>query len=156
VLVAIAAFVYLADLITKIAVVADLEPEGKHIEVLGEWLQIRVIRNAGAAFGMGQGMTILFTAIAAIVVAVIVRLARKLYSLPWAIALGMLLGGAFGNLTDRILRSPGGLQGHVVDFVAPKYFAVFNVADSAIVCGGILIVLLSFRGLNPDGTRQTG
>jgi signal peptidase II len=86
------------------------------------------------------------------VIVVIARLARKLYSLPWAIALGMLLGGALGNLTDRIFRSPGIFQGEVVDFIAPKGFAVFNLADSAIVCGGILIVLLSFRGLDPDGT----
>ena len=83
---------------------------------------------------------------------VIVRLARKLYSLPWAIALGLLLGGALGNLTDRVFRAPGVFQGEVVDFIAPKGFAVFNLADSAIVCGGILIVLLSFRGLDPDGT----
>jgi hypothetical protein len=89
---------------------------------------------------------------AAAVIVVIARLARKLYSLPWAIALGLLLGGALGNLTDRIFRSPGVFKGAVVDFIAPKHFAVFNLADSAIVCGGVLIVLLSFRGLDPDGT----
>lgn len=97
-------------------------------------------------------MTIVFTVIAVTVVVVIARIARKLHSVPWAIALGLLLGGAFGNLTDRIFRAPGFLQGHVVDFIAPTHFAVFNLADSAIVCGGILIVLLSFRGLDPDGT----
>ncbi|BBJ44470.1 hypothetical protein SSPO_071880 [Streptomyces antimycoticus] len=97
-------------------------------------------------------MTIVFTVIAVGVIVVIARLARKLHSLPWAIALGLLLGGAFGNLTDRIFRAPGDFQGAVVDFIAPSHFAVFNLADSAIVCGGFLIVILSFRGLDPDGT----
>ncbi len=101
---------------------------------------------------MGEALTVIFTAIAAAVILVIARISRKLYSMPWAIALGLLLGGAFGNLTDRIFRSPGIFEGEVVDFIAPKHFAVFNLADSAIVCGGILIVLLSFRGLDPDGT----
>lgn len=94
----------------------------------------------------------IFTVIAATVIVVIARLARKLYSLPWAVALGLLLGGALGNLTDRIFRSPGVFKGAVVDFIAPAHFAVFNLADSAIVCGGILIVILSFKGLDPDGT----
>ena len=96
--------------------------------------------------------TVVFTLIALTVIAVIARLARKLYSLPWAFALGLLLGGALGNLTDRIFRTPGIFRGEVVDFIAPAHFAVFNLADSAIVCGGILIVLLSFRGLDPDGS----
>ncbi|MFF4752831.1 signal peptidase II [Streptomyces sp. NPDC002514] len=151
VLFAVAVFAYALDLVSKMIVVAKLEHHPP-IEVIGDWLEFNAIRNAGAAFGIGQAFTIIFTVIAAAVVVVIVRLARKLYSLPWAIALGLLLGGAFGNLTDRIFRSPGVFKGEVVDFIAPKGFAVFNLADSAIVCGGILIVLLSFRGLDPDGT----
>lgn len=151
VLTAVAAFAYLLDLGSKLAVVEKLEHHAP-IEVIGTWLQLEVIRNRGAAFGMGEAMTIVFTVIAAAVIVVIARLARKLYSLPWAIALGMLLGGAFGNLTDRVFRTPGDLQGAVVDFIAPAHFAVFNLADSAIVCGGFLIVILSFRGLDPDGT----
>lgn len=151
VLVAVAGFAYLLDLCSKLAVVAKLEHHAP-VELIGTWLQLEVIRNRGAAFGIGEAMTIVFTVIAAGVIVVIARLARKLYSLPWAIALGMLLGGAFGNLTDRIFRAPGHLQGAVVDFIAPAHFAVFNLADSAIVCGGFLIVILSFRGLDPDGT----
>lgn len=151
VLFAVAVFAYALDLVSKMIVVAKLEHHPP-IKVIGDWLELNAIRNAGAAFGIGQAFTIIFTVIAAAVVVVIVRLARKLYSLPWAIALGLLLGGAFGNLTDRIFRSPGVFKGEVVDFIAPKGFAVFNLADSAIVCGGILIVLLSFRGLDPDGT----
>ncbi|MDL5201037.1 signal peptidase II [Streptomyces sp. ALI-76-A] len=151
VLFAVAAFAYALDLVSKMIVVAKLEHHAP-VEIIGDWLRFEAIRNAGAAFGFGEAFTVIFTVIAAAVIVVIVRLARKLYSLPWAIALGMLLGGALGNLTDRIFRSPGVFEGAVVDFIAPKHFAVFNLADSAIVCGGILIVLLSFKGLDPDGT----
>ncbi|MFI9765562.1 signal peptidase II [Streptomyces sp. NPDC052415] len=151
VLFAVAAVAYALDLISKMIVVAKLEHH-EPVEIIGDWLRFEAIRNAGAAFGFGEAFTVIFTVIAAAVIVVIARLARKLYSLPWAIALGMLLGGALGNLTDRIFRSPGVFEGAVVDFIAPKHFAVFNLADSAIVCGGILIVLLSFKGLDPDGT----
>ncbi|GAA3132499.1 signal peptidase II [Streptomyces rectiviolaceus] len=148
---AVAVLAYALDLTTKMIVVAKLEHH-EPIEIIGDWLQFNAIRNAGAAFGMGEAFTVIFTCIAAAVIVVIARLARKLYSMPWAIALGMLLGGALGNLTDRIFRAPGVFEGAVVDFIAPKGFAVFNLADSAIVCGGFLIVILSFRGLDPDGT----
>jgi signal peptidase II len=151
VLIAVAAFAYALDLISKMIVVAKLEHH-EPVEIIGDWLRFEAVRNAGAAFGIGEAFTVIFTVIAAAVIVVIARLARKLYSLPWAIALGLLLGGALGNLTDRLFRSPGVFEGAVVDFIAPKGFAVFNLADSAIVCGGILIVLLSFRGLDPDGT----
>ncbi len=151
VLFAVATLAYALDLVSKMIVVAKLEHH-KPIEIIGDWLRFEAIRNPGAAFGFGEAFTIIFTLIAAAVIIVIIRLARKLYSLPWAVALGLLLGGALGNLTDRIFRSPGVFEGAVVDFIAPKGFAVFNLADSAIVCGGILIVLLSFRGLDPDGT----
>ncbi|MFF0788473.1 signal peptidase II [Streptomyces spiralis] len=151
VLFSVAAFAYALDLISKLIVVAKLENHAP-VRILGDWLRLEAIRNAGAAFSFGEAYTVIFTVIAAAVIVVITRLARKLYSLPWAIALGLLLGGALGNLTDRIFRAPGVFEGAVVDFIAPKHFAVFNLADSAIVCGGILIVLLSFRGLDPDGT----
>ncbi|MGW2083821.1 signal peptidase II [Streptomyces sp. NPDC001880] len=151
VLFAVAVCAYLLDLISKMIVVAKLEHH-EPVEIIGDWLQLSVIRNSGAAFGIGEAYTVIFTCIAAGVIVVITRLARKLYSLPWAIALGLMLGGALGNLTDRIFRAPGAFQGAVVDFIAPAHFAVFNLADSAIVCGGILVVILSFKGLDPDGT----
>ncbi|MFP8963275.1 signal peptidase II [Streptomyces nanhaiensis] len=147
----VAAVAYALDLISKIIVVEKLEGHDP-IELIGTWLRFQAVRNPGAAFGIGEALTVVFTVIAAAVIVVIARIARKLYSTPWAIALGLLLGGALGNLTDRVFRSPGVFQGHVVDFIAPAHFAVFNLADSAIVCGGVLIVLLSFRGLDPDGT----
>ncbi|PVC97639.1 signal peptidase II [Streptomyces sp. CS090A] len=150
-LVVVAIVAYLLDLVSKLIVVAKLEHQPP-IDIIGDWLQFRALRNPGAAFGFGEAFTVIFTIIAAGVIVVVIRLARKLYSLPWAIALGLLLGGALGNLTDRIFRAPGVFEGAVVDFIAPKHFAVFNLADSAIVCGGILIVILSFKGLDPDGT----
>ncbi|NJP67334.1 signal peptidase II [Streptomyces sp. ventii] len=151
VLAAVAVTAFVLDLITKIWTVEWLEGR-EPVQIVGEWLQFEAVRNSGAAFGMGQALTVVFTCIATVVVIVILRLARKLYSAPWAVALGLLLGGALGNLADRVFRAPGVFQGAVVDFISPKHFAVFNLADSAIVCGGILIVLLSFRGLDPDGT----
>lgn len=153
VLAAVAALAYALDLASKLTVVAKLEHHAP-VQVAGSLLQLDVIRNKGAAFGIGEALTILLTVIAAVVIVVIARLARKLYSAPWAVALGLLLGGAFGNLTDRVFRTPGVFRGAVVDFIAPAHFAVFNLADSAIVCGGILIVFLSFRGLDPDGTQH--
>ncbi|MFD6532219.1 signal peptidase II [Streptomyces sp. NPDC060184] len=147
----VAVVAYLLDLISKTLVVAKLEHHDS-VEIIGDWLKLEAVRNPGAAFSMGEAFTVVFTVIAAAVIVVIIRLARKLRSLPWAIALGLLLGGALGNLTDRLFRAPGVFKGAVVDFISPAHFAVFNLADSAIVCGGILIVLLSFRGLDPDGT----
>ncbi|MET8698865.1 signal peptidase II [Kitasatospora sp. NPDC058032] len=151
VLMAVALLAFLIDLSSKLLVVARLENHAA-IKVIGDVVTFQVIRNSGAAFGMGQALTVVFTVIASSVIVVIWRIARRLYSLPWAIALGLLLGGALGNLTDRLFRSPDVFRGHVVDFISVQHFAVFNLADSAIVCGGILVVLLSFRGSNPDGT----
>jgi signal peptidase II len=88
------------------------------------------------------------------VVAVIARTARTLRSTPWAVALGLLLGGAVGNLTDRIVRSPGVLRGRVVDFLELPHWPVFNVADMGITCAAVLIALLTLRGETPDGERR--
>ncbi|GCD41318.1 signal peptidase II [Streptomyces paromomycinus] len=148
-LLAVAGAAYLLDLGSKVAVVAELEHRAP-VKVFGDWLELRVLRNSGAAFGIGEATTILFTLIAVAVTLVIVRLARKLYSAPWAVALGLLLGGGLGNLTDRLFRTPGDLQGAVVDFLHIRGFSVMNFADCAIVCGGVLIVLFSFLGWELD------
>jgi signal peptidase II len=80
--------------------------------------------------------------------------ARRLGSSAWALSLGLLLGGALGNLTDRVFRSPGPGRGAVVDWIDFRIWPVFNLADSGIVVGGLLAVLLSFRGVELDGTRK--
>ncbi|WP_405084630.1 signal peptidase II [Microbispora sp. NBC_01389] len=155
-LVVVATVIYALDQVSKFLVVRFLEHE-EPLTVVPGALVLTVIRNAGAAFSIGTGMTIVFTVIALTVVVAIVRTARQLRSLPWAITLGLLLGGAVGNLTDRIFRSPAPFQGHVVDFIQAfpvTRFPVFNVADSAIVCGGALAVFLAWRGYQIDGTRQ--
>ncbi|WP_342769347.1 signal peptidase II [Sphaerisporangium album] len=153
-LVVVAVLVYVLDLISKTIVVRELEGKDP-LRLVGDLLQLRVIRNSGAAFSIGTGMTVVFTVIALGVVIAILRTARRLRSVPWAITLGLLLGGALGNLTDRLFRAPAPLQGHVVDWIEafPGRFPVFNVADSAIVCGGILAVLLAWRGHQLDGSR---
>ncbi len=151
VLVAVAALVYAADVISKVIVVATLR-ENVPVRVIGSLLQLDYLRNPGAAFSLGaDGYTVVFTLIAAAVIAAILRMARTLASRRWAVALGLLLGGALGNLTDRIVRSPGPLRGWVVDLIQLPHWPVFNLADSAICCGGALMVLLTVMGLHPDG-----
>ena len=153
VLCAVAVFVLAADILTKALVVAHLRP-GEPVHVIGTVLEFNLLRNPGAAFSVGTGDTIVFTAIALAVIIYIARTARRLHSTAWAIALGLLLGGACGNLTDRIFRSPGLVRGEVVDFIeVTRYWPVFNLADSSIVCGGILTVLLALLGYHLDGTR---
>jgi signal peptidase II len=154
VLACVAAFVLAADAISKAIVVAHLRPE-QPVHVLGNIFELWLTRNPGAAFSVGTGETIVFTLIAIGVIVYIVRAARRLHSLGWAIALGLLLGGAAGNLGDRIFRAPGLFRGEVVDWigVVPRYYPIFNLADSAIVCGGILMVILAMRGYHLDGTR---
>ena len=134
--------------------VAELEGR-RTVELLGGQLLLRVSRNPGAAFSFAEGATLLFTAVAVAVIVVIVRTARRLGSTAWALSLGLLLGGATGNLVDRLLRSPGPGRGAVVDFIDFQVWPSFNLADSAIVCGGLLAVLLSVRGVDFDGRRRT-
>jgi signal peptidase II len=145
------------DLVSKLVVVATIEP-GEDIRLLGGALYLTQLRNVGAAFSFAEGATVLFSLIAAAVAVVIIRTARRLYSTGWAVTLGLVLGGALGNLIDRIFRDPGFLRGGVVDFLSVfgpdgSVWPVFNVADSAIVCGGILGVILALRGIEFDGTR---
>jgi signal peptidase II len=99
-------------------------------------------------------MTIVVTLLAVGVIIFIVRTSRRLHSAAWAVTLGLLLGGAAGNLSDRLLRSPGVFRGEVVDWLQLPHWPVFNVADSCIVCGGVLAVLLAIRGIRLDGTRD--
>lgn len=145
-LLAIAAAILTLDQLSKVWAVEALE-SGQAVQVLGELLQLRLVRNPGAAFSMFTDMTVVLTVIAITVVVVIGWVSRKVTSLAWAVALGGLLGGALGTLTDRIFRSPGPMRGHVVDFLELPNWPVFNVADSCIVGAAVLIGWLSLRGV---------
>jgi signal peptidase II len=153
----VAAAVWGIDLKSKMLAVDHLEwrPPTKLFNGL---VYLQLVRNPGAAFGLATGMTWLLTLIAIGVVVAIVRVADRLYSRGWAVALGLVLGGALGNLTDRVFRYPGIFRGWVVDMVsalAPdgKVWPVFNAADSAICIGGVLLVLLALVGTELDGSR---
>lgn len=156
-LAATAAVVLAVDVATKVWAVESLD----EVSLLGGLVVLHEHRNPGAAFSIAGGATVVFTVIAIGIVAVIVRNARRLASRPWGVALGLLLGGALGNLVDRLLRSPGPFRGHVVDFIDLQWngesvWPVFNVADMAIVGGAALAFLLSARGkdMTPRDTES--
>lgn len=151
----VAALVVLLDQVSKSIVVATMAGR-EPIELLGGLTTITYVRNPGAAFSMGTGTTWLFTVVALVVTVVVVRTATRLASVAWAIALGGLLGGALGNLVDRLTREPGFGRGHVVDWIQWPHWPVFNIADAAIVCSAVAMVLLSLTGRELDGTVHRG
>jgi signal peptidase II len=151
-LAATAVVVYVADQLSKVLALRTLTP-GEPVDVVGEFIRFNLIRNPGAAFSIANSATWVLTLIAFGVLAFIIRTARRIGSRGWAWALGLLLGGSVGNLTDRMTREPGPGRGHVVDFI--DYFGLFigNVADIAIVSAAVLIGLLALRGIGVDGVR---
>lgn len=158
VLLLIAAVGFIVDLASKILVVETLSGADP-IRLLGGAVYLTLARNPGAAFSMGEDMTIVFTFVVMIVIVAIAAIARKVRSGWWATSLGLILGGALGNLVDRLFRHPGPLRGAVVDFISVfdpwgRVFPIFNAADSCIVIGGILAVILAFAGIELDGRRH--
>nr|WP_245650144.1 signal peptidase II [Millisia brevis] len=149
----IAATVLILDIITKVAAVAYLDPR-QPVSIIGDVVTLRLIRNPGAAFSMATGMTWLLTILAVVVTIVVIRIGGRLRSRWWVLGLGLVLGGALGNLIDRIFRSPGPMRGHVVDFFSVGWFPIFNIADSAVVCGAILIVALNIFNVDPGGPAE--
>ena len=149
----IAAATILLDQVTKAWALIALA-DGHRIELLGEYLSLRLFFNPGAAFGFGYGYTWLLTIVVVVIIAALVRFIPRIRSQGWAWAFGLLLGGAIGNLIDRLFRDPGFGHGHVIDFIAYWNWFVGNVADIAIVVAAILIVLLTFLGIHIDGTRE--
>lgn len=149
------------DALSKVLVVSTIEP-GHPVRLLGGAVYLSLTRNSGAAFSLASDFTPVLAVVAFCVVSGIVWYAsRKLGSIGWAVALGLIAGGALGNLIDRLFRAPGFLHGHVVDFIslfheAGGYFAIFNLADSALVIGVCLVILLELRGRRIDGSVHTG
>lgn len=145
----LAVLVLVVDQITKIWAEEALTGQDR-IPLIGDLLGLVLVYNPGAALSIGTGMTWLLTVLVVVVVIVIMRSLRKLGSFGWAIALGLLLGGAVGNLVDRLTNEPGFGRGHVVDFIDYGVF-VGNVADIAIVVAAALVAILALRGIGIDG-----
>ena len=148
-LVVVAAVILSVDIVTKVIAVRMLTP-GQPVPIIGDTVTWTLLRNSGAAFSMTVGSTWVLTLIATAVVVGIIWMGRRLVSPWWAIGLGMILGGALGNLVDRFFRSPGPLRGQVVDFLSVGWWPVFNVADASVVCGAVLLVALSLFGYDVD------
>lgn len=156
---AVAVAVLVLDVVSKLLVVATLPPSHMPVRLLGGALYLDQTRNSGAAFSLGTGFTAVLTVVAVVVVVVIVRAAARMRSTGWAVALGLVLGGAVGNLVDRIFREPGFGRGHVVDWISlfgplGQHFAIFNLADSGITCGAVLAAILALLGIDLDGSRH--
>ena len=151
VLVAVAA--YAVDLSTKLLAVAHLTPH-EQVDVVGGLLRFELVRNPGAAFSTGTSYTLILTVIALIAAGVVIRFGRRLGDRTWAVALGMLLAGVCGNLTDRVFREPAFLRGHVVDFLELPHWPVFNVADMLIDAAVALIIIQTWRGIGITGARH--
>jgi signal peptidase II len=151
VVVALAA--YAVDVGTKLLAVAHLTPDDP-VDLVGGLLRLDLVRNPGAAFSTGTSYTLLLSVIALIAAGVVLRFGRRLGDPTWAVALGLLLAGVCGNLTDRVFREPGFLRGHVVDFLELPHWPVFNVADMLIDTAVLLIVVQTWRGVGITGARQ--
>ena len=148
----VALVAYGVDLVSKQLAVARLA-DGD-VPVLGDWFVLHLTFNPGAAFSLGTDFTVVLSCLAVAAVCVVVVLARRVRSLVWALALGLLLGGVAGNLSDRLFRDPGPMRGHVVDLFMVPHWPVFNVADVCINVAAGLIVLQAFRGVSLDGSRE--
>jgi signal peptidase II len=149
----IAVLILAVDQLTKLWAVSVL-PGHAPIRVLGDFLRLRLLYNPGAAFSIGTGSTWIFTILTAAAVVGIGWLVTKVRSTGWAVALGMLLGGATTHLLDRLFRDPGFARGHVVDFIDYNGWFVGNVADIALTLGAVVIVILSMLGIGMDGKKQ--
>lgn len=137
------AFVVVAiDQITKALAVALID---QPIEILGSILRFNLIRNPGAAFSFGTSTTYVFTGIAAVAVFAMIRYVGAVTERSMLIIWGLILGGATGNLIDRLIRSPGFPSGHVVDFIEIPYWPIFNIADSSIFIAVVLGIYFSFK-----------
>lgn len=152
---AVAAVLYASDVITKIIAV-DRLTDRPDVSVVGEILQLHLTRNPGAAFSTGTQFTVVLSCVAIAAVLVVLWLSRRIGSVGWAVALGALLAGISGNLTDRMVREPGPFRGHVIDFLMLPNWPVFNVADICINVGAGLVLVQAFRGIKIDGSRERG
>lgn len=144
VLASTAAVAVAADQTTKAIALTTLE-DGRTAPVIDGVLHWTLQRNPGAAFGLFQRAPVLFTVLAIAIVVFIVVIAPRTKDMLNAVALGLVLGGALGNLTDRLFRPPGPFRGRVIDFIDFRVWPTFNLADVAVVVGAGLLAIASFR-----------
>jgi signal peptidase II len=152
VLYGIAALVYAIDRVTKVLVEANLQ-DRPPVELIPGVLELRFTTNPGGAFGIFGDLSWLFVLISVVVVGAIVFASRNLPSTISAVGLGLVLGGAIGNLTDRLLRGPA-LGGEVVDFIDLQVWPVFNLADTGIVVGAALLLMSGLRRERREATAE--
>jgi signal peptidase II len=133
--------IVVVDQLTKVWAVAALS-DGP-VSIVGDTVELNLTRNPGGAFGNFRGLTPILAAGAVVVSVVLFRAARRATDAWTVAALTLVLGGALGNLMDRFARSPGFLRGHVVDFVKVAWWPVFNVADSCITIGAVILIVRS-------------
>jgi signal peptidase II len=151
----VAAGILALDQFAKYLIVSNLEV-GEIVPVLGELLQFHFVKNSGAAFSLASGFTWILSIVAVGVIVAIIVFAKRIKSTAWAWMIGLLLGGALGNVTDRLFREPSFGMGHVIDFLQIWGFpAIFNIADVAICTGMGLFLLLTLRGVRLDGTKAS-
>ena len=152
VLALVAATAYAIDVVSKVLAV-DRLTDRPDVKVVGDLLVLHLTRNPGAAFSTGTAYTEIFSLVAIAAVLVILWVSRRVASTGWALALGFLLAGVAGNLTDRLVREPGPLRGHVIDFFMLPHWPIFNVADICIDVAAALILVQVFRGVRLDGSH---
>jgi signal peptidase II len=133
----VAVIVVVADQLTKWWALRTLD--SRTLDLVGS-LRLALAHNKGGAFGLGSGFVPVLAVVAVGVVVLVVVRAETTTHAGVAVALGLVLGGAFGNLIDRLCRDPGFLRGAVVDFIDLQWWPVFNVADASITCGCVLLL----------------
>jgi signal peptidase II len=142
----IGVFLVFLDQLTKELAIASLS-DGSVMPVIGEILKFRLAYNDAAAFSLGVGQTWVLAIIACCAVLALLWFGPKAKNITWTIIAGLVLGGAAGNLVDRLTRAPGFLNGHVVDFISiPFNFPIFNLADTFLVVGVSLAMLRTLMG----------
>ena len=139
------------DQLTKAWAVSALADGPKH--AIGNFLVFEVARNSGSAFSRFQGYTTVLAVLAIVITVFVARSVRNATDRWTLIGLVLVLGGSLGNLGDRLARSPGFLRGHVVDFVAVGWWPVFNVADSCITIGAIVLIARTLFAPAPTPAR---
>jgi signal peptidase II len=128
---------------------------GETVDLVGPVFGLHLTRNPGAAFSTGTAYTELLSVLSIVAVGAVLWVSRRLGSRLWAVGLGALLAGVAGNLTDRLLREPGPLRGHVVDYLRIPHWPIFNIADICINVAAAIIIVQALRGIGVDGRRAS-